>query len=173
MEAAHYLAVAPGLQHNVVTPRALFNGRQVMKRKNMQKIMTRMTSGPGLYELTDEIEAFVGNTRSDMGLLTVFVRHTSCSLLIQENADPDVRRDLDAFFRRLVPPADDPSMRWIVHTTEGPDDMPAHIKAALTQTSLGIPVASGRMVLGTWQGIYLFEHRARPHRREIVLHLSA
>ena len=138
-----------------------------------QKTIVQRTSGPGLYEMTDEIEAFVGAAGVDMGLLTVFVRHTSCSLLIQENADPDVRRDLDTFFRRLVPPADDPSMRWIVHTTEGPDDMPAHIKAALTQTSLGIPVASGRMMLGTWQGIYLFEHRARPHRREIVLHLSA
>lgn len=138
-----------------------------------QKMMIRMTGGPGLYDITDEVEAFVGDARVNTGLLTVFVRHTSCSLLIQENADPDVRRDLDAFFRLLVPPADDPSMRWIVHTTEGPDDMPAHIKAALTQTSLGIPVASGRMVLGTWQGIYLFEHRARPHRREIVLHLSA
>ena len=136
-------------------------------RDNMpQKTLTRMTGGPGLYEITGEIDAFIR-------LLTVFVRHTSCSLLIQENADPDVRRDLEAFFRRLVPPADDPSMRWIVHTTEGPDDMPAHIKAALTQTSLGIPVAAGRMVLGTWQGIYLFEHRTRPHRREIVLHLSA
>jgi secondary thiamine-phosphate synthase enzyme len=123
--------------------------------------------------MTGEIEAFVELAGVATGLLTVFVRHTSCSLLIQENADPDVRRDLDVFFRRLVPPADDPSMHWIVHTTEGPDDMPAHIKAALTQTSLGIPIASGRMVLGTWQGIYLFEHRARPHRREIVLHVSA
>lgn len=132
----------------------------------------RATSGPGLYELTDEIADFVAASGADVGLLTVFVRHTSCSLLIQENADPDVRRDLDTFFRRLVPPADDPSMRWIVHTTEGPDDMPAHIKTALTQTSLGIPISAGRMVLGTWQGIYLFEHRQRPHRREIVLHLS-
>jgi secondary thiamine-phosphate synthase enzyme len=100
------------------------------------------------------------------------VRHTSCSLLIQENADPDVRRDLDTFFRRLVPPADDPSMGWIVHTLEGPDDMPAHIKAALTQVSIGIPVMDGRLALGTWQGLYLFEHRDRPHRREIVLHLG-
>ncbi|MFN3744632.1 MAG: secondary thiamine-phosphate synthase enzyme YjbQ [Hyphomicrobiaceae bacterium] len=137
-----------------------------------QKLIIRATRGPGLYELTGEIAAFVAATGTDQGLLTVFVRHTSCSLLIQENADPDVRRDLEAFFRRLVPPADDPSMRWILHTTEGPDDMPAHIKAALTQTSLGIPVSEGRMVLGTWQGIYLFEHRQRPHRREIVLHLG-
>jgi secondary thiamine-phosphate synthase enzyme len=148
-----------------------------MARPGVRDIMSQTTlvcatQGPGLYEITDRIEAFVSASGADVGLLTVFVRHTSCSLLIQENADPDVRRDLDAFFSRLVPPADDPSMRWIVHTTEGPDDMPAHIKAALTQTSLGIPVARGRMVLGTWQGIYLFEHRARPHRREIVLHLS-
>jgi len=107
------------------------------------------------------------------GLLTAFVRHTSCSLLIQENADPDVRRDIDAFFERLVPPSDDPSMGWIVHTAEGPDDMPAHIKAALTAVSIGIPVTAGRLALGTWQGLYLFEHRQRPHRREIVLHLSA
>lgn len=138
-----------------------------------QTTLVCRTDGQGLYELTDEIEAFVGAASVEAGLLTVFVRHTSCSLLIQENADPDVRRDLEAFFHHLVPPTDDPSMRWIVHTTEGPDDMPAHIKAALTQTSLGIPVTSGRMVLGTRQGIYLFEHRARPHRREIVLHLSA
>jgi secondary thiamine-phosphate synthase enzyme len=137
-----------------------------------QTVLVHATKGPGLYELTGEIGAFVAAAGVNVGLLTVFVRHTSCSLLIQENADPDVRRDLEAFFRRLVPPADDLSMRWIVHTTEGPDDMPAHIKAALTQTSLGIPVADGRMVLGTWQGIYLFEHRLRPHRREIVLHLG-
>ena len=130
------------------------------------------TSGQGLYEFTREAAAFVRSSGVETGLLTVFVRHTSCSLLIQENADPDVRRDLDQFFRRLVPPSDDPSMRWIVHTMEGPDDMPAHIKAALTQVSIGIPVTDGRLALGTWQGLYLFEHRDRPHRREIVLHLG-
>ncbi len=130
------------------------------------------TSGPGLYEFTDRATAFVREAGVDTGLLTVFVRHTSCSLLLQENADPDVRRDLDAFFRRLVPPSDDPSMRWVVHTTEGPDDMPAHIKAALTAVSLSIPIMSGRLALGTWQGLYLFEHRERPRRREIVLHLG-
>lgn len=108
----------------------------------------------------------------ETGLLTVFVRHTSCSLLIQENADPDVRRGLDAFFRRLVPSADDESMAYLVHRDEGPDDMPAHIKAALTAVSISIPVMAGRLGLGTWQGIYLFEHRERPHRREIVLHLA-
>lgn len=112
-------------------------------------------------------------TGAEIGLLTLFVRHTSCSLLIQENADPDVRRDLDEFFRRLVPPSDAPSMGWITHTTEGPDDMPAHIKAALTATSISIPVTLGRLALGTWQGIYLFEHRDQPHNRQIVLHLSA
>ncbi|CAN7384326.1 secondary thiamine-phosphate synthase enzyme YjbQ [Rhizobium sp. LjRoot258] len=137
-----------------------------------QKIISISTRGQGLYEFTAEAASFVRANGAAEGLLTVFVRHTSCSLLIQENADPDVRTDLDAFFRRLVPPASDPSMRWIVHTTEGPDDMPAHIKAALTQVSLGIPVVGGRLALGTWQGIYLFEHRDRPHRREIVLHLS-
>jgi len=137
-----------------------------------QAVLTVPTSGPGLYEFTDRADAFVRKADCETGLLTLFVRHTSCSLLVQENADPDVRRDLDAFFRRLVPPSDDPSMRWIVHTTEGPDDMPAHIKAALTATSLSIPVTGGRLALGTWQGIYLFEHRDRPHRREVVLHLS-
>lgn len=130
------------------------------------------TSGPGLYEFTDKVAGFVEEAGVTTGLLTVFVRHTSCSLLIQENADPDVRRDLDQFFRRLVPPADDPSMDYLVHRLEGPDDMPAHIKAALTAVSLSIPVMDGRLTLGTWQGIYLFEHRGAPHRREVVLHLG-
>ncbi|MBY4632646.1 secondary thiamine-phosphate synthase enzyme YjbQ [Rhizobium croatiense] len=138
-----------------------------------QTILTLATRGQGLYEFTDQAEAFVGASGREEGLLTVFVRHTSCSLLIQENADPDVRSDLLSFFRRLVPPASDPSMGWVVHRAEGPDDMPAHIKAALTQVSIGIPVARGRLLLGTWQGIYLFEHRDRPHRREIVLHLGS
>lgn len=138
-----------------------------------QTMLSLSTRGAGLYEFTREAEAFVRANTAGEGLLTVFVRHTSCSLVIQENADPDVRRDLDEFFRRLVPASDDPSMRWIVHTMEGPDDMPAHIKAALTLTSIGIPVTDGRLVLGTWQGLYLFEHRARPHSRQIVLHLSA
>ncbi|MCQ2003684.1 secondary thiamine-phosphate synthase enzyme YjbQ [Rhizobium sp. NRK18] len=138
-----------------------------------QTMLSLSTRGAGLYEFTREAEAFVRANAAGEGLLTVFVRHTSCSLLIQENADPDVQRDLSEFFRRLVPASDDPSMRWIVHTMEGPDDMPAHIKAALTQTSIGIPVTDGRLALGTWQGLYLFEHRARPHSRQIVLHLSA
>lgn len=137
-----------------------------------QATLSIATDGPGLYEFTGRAQAFVREAGMQEGLLTVFVRHTSCSLLIQENADPDVQRDLVEFFRRSVPPSNDPSMRWIVHTTEGPDDMPAHIKAALTQVSLAIPVSGGRALLGTWQGIYLFEHRDRPHRREVVLHLS-
>lgn len=141
-----------------------------MKR---QAAITVETSGQGLYEFTREAQRFVAEAGLEEALLTLFVRHTSCSLLIQENADRDVRRDLDAFFRRLVPPSDDPSMRWVVHTTEGPDDMPAHIKAALTAVSISIPVSAERLMLGTWQGIYLFEHRDSPHRREIVLHLSA
>lgn len=131
------------------------------------------TRGQGLYEFTGEAAAFVRQAGADIGLLTIFVRHTSCSLLVQENADPDVRRDLDAFFRRLAPPADDPSMRYLVHRLEGPDDMPAHIKSALTATSLSVPVTGGRLALGAWQGIYLFEHRDAPHKREIVLHLGA
>ncbi|MGV1904439.1 secondary thiamine-phosphate synthase enzyme YjbQ [Agrobacterium cavarae] len=137
-----------------------------------QKTIELSTRGQGLYEFTDEAAAFVRNAGMEQGLLTVFVRHTSCSLIIQENADPDVQRDLKTFFSRLVPPSSDPTMRWVVHTMEGPDDMPAHIKAALTQVSIGIPVSAGRMMLGTWQGIYLFEHRDRPHRRDVVLHLS-
>ena len=138
-----------------------------------QAVISVSTRGQGLYEFTREAEAFVRKAGVETGLLTVFVRHTSCSLLIQENADPDVRRDLDQFFRRLVPPSDDPAMGWIVHTLEGPDDMPAHIKAALTQVSIGIPVMAGRLAVGTWQGLYLFEPRDRPHRREIVLHLGS
>jgi secondary thiamine-phosphate synthase enzyme len=136
----------------------------------MQTIFEIRTQGPGLYEFTDDVDRWIGGERD--GLLTLFVRHTSCSLLVQENADPDVRRDLDAFFRRLAPRSDDPSMRWIVHTQEGPDDMPAHIRAALTPVSLSIPVASGRLVLGTWQGIYLFEHREAPHRRQVAAHFA-
>ncbi|SMC60480.1 secondary thiamine-phosphate synthase enzyme YjbQ [Rhizobium sp. RU36D] len=137
-----------------------------------QTRLTIATRGQGFYEFTDRAHAFVREQGAGEGLLTVFVRHTSCSLLIQENADPDVRRDLDQFFRRLVPAATDPSMNWATHRLEGPDDMPAHIKAALTAVSLSIPVADGAPLLGTWQGLYLFEHRDEAHRREIVLHLS-
>jgi secondary thiamine-phosphate synthase enzyme len=136
-----------------------------------QTMLEIPTSGKGLYEFTDRAERFVAECGVETGLLTVFVRHTSCSLLIQENADPDVRRDLEAFFNRLVPPADDPAMDYLVHRVEGPDDMPAHIKTALMAVSLSIPVMNGRLALGTWQGIYLFEHRTRPHRRQVVLHI--
>ncbi|KFB09576.1 secondary thiamine-phosphate synthase enzyme YjbQ [Nitratireductor basaltis] len=136
------------------------------------KTIRFQTSGQGLYEFTDRVNAFVRESGVDTGLLTVFVRHTSCSLIIQENADSDVQRDLMVFFHRLVPPSSDPKMDWVVHRLEGPDDMPAHIKAALTQTSIGIPIIDGEMALGTWQGIYLFEHRDHPHNREVVLMLS-
>ncbi|MCB5205279.1 secondary thiamine-phosphate synthase enzyme YjbQ [Neorhizobium sp. T786] len=137
-----------------------------------QTILSIQTRGQGLHEFTDQVVDFVRRQSAEEGLLTVYVRHTSCSLLIQENADPDVQQDLRTFFSRLVPPSDAPSMTWVTHTMEGPDDMPAHIKAALMTTSLGIPVREGRPMLGTWQGIYLFEHRDRPHRRDVVLHLS-
>jgi secondary thiamine-phosphate synthase enzyme len=125
------------------------------------------TEGKGLYDITAPIERWLEKCSVSTGLLTVFVQHTSASLAVQENADPDVIRDLDDFMRRLVPENDE---RYR-HTIEGPDDMPAHIRAALTLTSLSVPVAGGRMTLGTWQGIYLFEHRARAHRRSTVLHL--
>ena len=139
----------------------------------MQTLLTIETGGAGLYEFTSAASRWVSNLGRENGLLTLFCQHTSCSLTIQENADPDVQKDLNAFFARLVPDADDPAMDYLVHRAEGPDDMPAHIKAALTQTSLSIPVSGGRMMLGTWQGIYLFEHRTRPHSRRVVAHLSA
>ncbi len=129
--------------------------------------ITISTQGQGLYEFTAQVEHFVRAANVQTGLVTVFCRHTSASLTIQENADPDVRADFNEFFRRLVPE----NMGWLRHTIEGPDDMPAHIKAALTDVSLSIPVMNGRMVLGTWQGIYLFEHRSHPHERKVALHL--
>jgi secondary thiamine-phosphate synthase enzyme len=139
----------------------------------MQRVFNVQTSGAGLYELTREVVRFVRDSGLREGLLTLFVQHTSCSLLVQENADPDVRRDLDEFFRRLVPSAADPSMQWLRHTNEGPDDMPAHIKAALTPVSLSIPVTDGRPALGTWQGIFLFEHRAGGQARRVVGQLTS
>jgi secondary thiamine-phosphate synthase enzyme len=128
--------------------------------------ITVATRGPGLVMVTDAIADWLRGMAITTGLLTVFCRHTSASLLIQENADPTVRQDMEAFFRRLVPEG-----AGYLHDDEGPDDMPAHIKAALTQTQLSIPVQTGRMALGTWQGIYLWEHRAVPHRRELALHV--
>ena len=124
------------------------------------------THGKGLVEITPQIRPWVEAQRIGTGLLTVFCRHTSASLLIQENADPDVRADLEAFFERIAPEGD-----GYIHDSEGPDDMPAHIRTALTQVQLSIPVAMGRLALGTWQGIYLYEHRSAPHRREIVLQI--
>ena len=123
------------------------------------------TRGKGLYEITGQIGGWLDGTGVQTGLLTVFVQHTSASLLVQENADPDVVHDLNAFFSRLV--AED--NRLYRHTIEGSDDMPAHIRAALTLTQISIPVERGRMLLGTWQGVYLFEHRAAPHRRTVLL----
>ncbi|OSQ47016.1 secondary thiamine-phosphate synthase enzyme YjbQ [Marivita geojedonensis] len=134
----------------------------------MQTTFQIHTSGPGLYEFTREVADWV----SGSGLLTLFVQHTSASLLIQENADPEVRTDLTEFFHRLVPPTSDPSMSYLTHTYEGPDDMPAHIKAAMLPVSLSIPVNNGRLALGTWQGIYLFEHRTAPHTRRVAAHLA-
>ena len=134
-----------------------------------QSTITVFTSGQGLYEFTKDVTHFVASSGIDIGLCNVYVRHTSCSLIIQENADPDVQTDLKAYFSRLVPPADDPSMDYLEHRLEGPDDMPAHIKAALTQTSISIPVRDHELLLGRWQGVYLFEHRDAPHTREIVL----
>ncbi|MBE9639486.1 secondary thiamine-phosphate synthase enzyme YjbQ [Salipiger mangrovisoli] len=139
----------------------------------MQTSFTIETRGPGLYEFTRDVTRWVAGCGRDDGLLTLFLRHTSASLVIQENADPEVRSDLTEFFHRLVPPSSDPSMRYLTHTYEGPDDMPAHIKAALLPVSLSIPVSGGTPGLGTWQGIYLFEHRSAPHRREVLAHLSA
>lgn len=128
--------------------------------------ITVSTRGAGLVGISEPVLRWVAEQGIGTGLLTIWCRHTSASLLVQENADPDVRADLEAFFRRLVPEG-----AHYRHQAEGPDDMPAHIRAALTQTQLSIPVQDGRPVLGTWQGIYLFEHRAAPHRREVVLHL--
>ena len=124
------------------------------------------TRGKGLYEFTAEVERWLAGCGVSTGLVTVFIRHTSASLTVQENADPDVVHDLKIFFERVVPEDN----RLYRHTIEGPDDMPAHIRAALTATQLSIPVRAGRMVLGTWQGIYVFEHRSAPHRRSIALH---
>jgi len=135
--------------------------------RQAQSCLTVTSSGKGLVEITETVAQWVAGQGLATGLLTLFCRHTSASLLIQENADPDVRQDLEDFFDRLVPEG----RGLYVHATEGPDDMPAHIRAALTQSHLSIPVDAGQMLLGTWQGIYLFEHRSAGHRREIVLTL--
>ena len=128
---------------------------------------TVRTRGAGLHDVTPELRSWADRHNIATGLLTVFIRHTSASLVVQENADPDVLRDLDAFLRKLVPEDE----RLYRHTAEGPDDMPAHIRAALTATQLAIPIVDGALALGTWQAVYVFEHRASPHGRELVLHL--
>jgi secondary thiamine-phosphate synthase enzyme len=134
--------------------------------KQAFRTLTVPTKGPGLYEFTGAVQEFVQDEGIENGLLTCFVRHTSASLLIQENADPDVQSDLQDYFARLATEG-----MIFRHTAEGPDDMPSHIRAALTQTSIGIPLQKGRLALGTWQGIYLFEHHDAPHRREVMLHV--
>jgi secondary thiamine-phosphate synthase enzyme len=135
--------------------------RQALSRLNVE------TPGRGLVEITRPVTEWLSHLAIEDGLLTLYCRHTSASLLIQENADPDVCRDLEGFFARIAP--EDRSL--YAHNAEGPDDMPAHIRAALTQTQLSIPLQAGQLLLGTWQGVYLFEHRRAPHKREIVLHL--
>lgn len=135
-----------------------------MRQHATELIVT--SPGQGLHEFTRDVTGWVASTGVDQGLLTLFIRHTSASLLIQENAAPAARRDLERYLARIAPESRD-----YEHDDEGPDDMPAHLRAALTATSLSIPVVGGRPVLGTWQGIYLFEHRRAAHRRQIALHL--
>jgi secondary thiamine-phosphate synthase enzyme len=125
------------------------------------------TKGRGLYEITDRVTEKLHAAGFQTGLCTLHIQHTSASLLIQENADPEVRRDLDRFFKRLVPDGD----QIFEHTAEGDDDMPAHVRTALTAVNLSIPIVGGRLVLGTWQGIYVWEHRTHPHQRKVVVHL--
>ncbi|MSU59273.1 MAG: YjbQ family protein [Pedosphaera sp.] len=134
--------------------------------RQAQHELTLATRGRGLYEFTDEVAAWLTRQKVLQGLLTLHLRHTSASLLIQENADPDVRADLDRFFARLVPDGDP----LFEHTCEGADDMPAHVRTALTTVNLSIPVHDGRLTLGTWQGIYLWEHRRVPHTRRVAMH---
>lgn len=137
-----------------------------MTLRQAQHAFSVTTEGQGFYEITDTVRRFVADAGLATGLVTVFIGHTSASLVIQENADPDVRRDLSAFFRRLVPEGDP----LYVHTDEGPDDMPAHVRAALTASSLAVPITGGAPALGTWQGVYVFEHRRARHRRRVTLH---
>lgn len=136
--------------------------------RQVQHELSVATDGPGLYEITRDVAAWTGTQGMTAGLLTLFCRHTSASLTIQENADPDVCRDLQTFFERLV--KEDPALYR--HTAEGADDMPAHIRSALTNVQLSVPLAAGKVMLGTWQGIYLFEHRRQAQRRRVLLHLA-
>ena len=135
--------------------------------RQSQHELTLRTRGRGLYDFTGEVAAWIASGGFRLGLVTLHLQHTSASLLIQENADPDVRADLDRFFARLVPDGDS----LFEHTCEGPDDMPAHVRTALTAVNLSIPVTNGRLALGTWQGIYLWEHRHAPHSRRVVMHV--
>lgn len=132
-----------------------------------QKVLSINTRGKSIQRFTSMVQDVVAESGIEMGLCTVFVRHTSASLIIQENADPDVLKDLENFFAKLVPEGN-----HYIHSTEGPDDMPAHIRSVLTKTSEQIPVAHGRLMLGTWQGLYLWEHRQHGHRREVVVHIA-
>lgn len=133
----------------------------------MQDLIKIRTQGKSFHKITSQVQSIVASSGVKSGLCTLFIRHTSASLVIQENADPDVLKDLSNFFAKLVPEGN-----HYIHSTEGPDDMPAHIRSVLTKTSEHIPIARGRLVLGTWQGIYLWEHRDYPHQREIFVHIS-
>lgn len=133
-----------------------------------QQAIKIQTTGKSFHDISNKIKSIVAESGISMGLCTLFIRHTSASLVIQENADPDVLKDLSNFFAKLVPE----DSRNYIHNAEGPDDMPAHIRSVLTQTSQQIPIAQGRLVLGTWQGIYLWEHRDHSHYREVVVHMS-
>jgi len=144
------------------------SGPRLRARCEMVKTFSLRTRGQGLHEITEQVARVARDSDVDEGLCTVFIRHTSASLTIQENADPSARADLEAWLNRLVPEND----RLYTHTFEGPDDMPSHIKAILTNVSLSIPVLDGRLTLGTWQGIYLWEHRRSAHTREIVVHVG-
>lgn len=134
----------------------------------LHKLIQIDTAGPACHDFTDQLIGWLRDNQVRDGVLTLLVRHTSCSLLIQENADPDVQADLLTWLDRVAPQADHPDMRWITHRCEGPDDMPAHLKSALLPTSLQIPVIDGRVVLGRWQGVYLVEHRRAPHQRQVA-----
>ena len=142
----------------------LFLGPQIVMRIHQDRIEVR-TSGKGTYEITEELQSIIDKTRVRIGTATVFVQHTSCSLIAMENAAPAARRDLEKFFDKLVPE----NVDYFEHDDEGPDDMPSHIRMALTHTSETVPIVDGKMQLGTWQGIFLFEHRRDPHRRKISI----
>ena len=135
--------------------------------RQLQRSFQVETRGKALYDITAPVRDVVAASAIERGLVTIFIAHTSASLVIQENADPEVQRDLERFFARLVPEGD-PLFR---HRDEGPDDMPAHVRAALTQTSLGVPIVGGELALGTWQGIYVYEHRNHPHARKVLVHV--